>query len=426
MISETGLPVSSGKSPKSAHPILFFFFYMPFGVFSGYVTVTLAFLFSKSGVSLQQIAGLAAINLLPQVFKFLWAPLVDTTLTVKRWYLLSTLVTAATIFATGIIPINASNLFLFSCMVLISSFARSFISAAIGGLAAGTSQKLKGRMGGYCQAGNLGGGAIGGGAGLWLAQHVSYTWLPGATLALVCVLCCAGLLFISEPVSTIRAERFGKNIRNVVADVWATLKTNRGFLAFILNLLPLGTGAAGFLFAAVAKDWRSGADTVALVTGGLGGLAIIIGCLIGGPICDRVNRQKAFVLFSLLQGICCVGMAFSPHVPLMYILWTLGYAFVNGFVNAAYSSFNLEAAADGAAASKFELYSSMAYLPLYLMFWISAGAYAKWGAFGMLNMEAAIATLAAGLYLFARISVKRRRLMREDSSVPAGVPLVRD
>jgi MFS family permease len=411
MTSETGAPASSGKLPGSSHPILFFFFYVPFGVFSGYVTVTLAFLFSRSGVSLQQIAGLAAINLLPQVFKFLWAPLVDTTLTIKKWYLLSTLVTAVTIFATGIVPINASNLFLFSCMILISSFARSFISAAIGGLAAGTSQHLKGRIGGYCQAGNLGGGAIGGGAGLWLAQHLSYTWLPGLTLALVCVSCCAGLLFINEPVSTIRAERFGKNIRNVAADVWATLKTNRGMLAFILNLLPLGTGAAGFLFAAVAKDWSSGADAVALVTGALGGLAIIIGCLIGGRICDRVNRQKAFVLFSLLQGACCIGMAFCPHVPLMYILWTLGYAFVNGFVNAAYSSFNLEAAAHGAAASKFELYSSMAYLPLYLMFTISAFAYAKWGAFGMLNMEAIIAVLAAGIYLTARIVVKRRKLV---------------
>lgn len=416
MNSEAGLPVSSGKIPKSAHPVVFFFFYMPFGVFSGYVTVTLAFLFARFGVSLQQIAGLAAINLLPQVFKFLWAPLVDTTLTIKRWYLLATLVTAATIFATGIVPINASNLFLFSCMILISSFARSFISAAIGGLAAGTSQELKGRLGGYCQAGNLGGGAIGGGAGLWLAQHISYTWLPGATLALVCVLCFTGLLFVSEPISTIRVERFGKNIRNVVADVWATLKTNRGFLAFILNLLPLGTGAAGFLFAAVAKDWHSGADTVAPVTGGLGGLAIITGCLIGGPICDRVNRQKAFVWFSLLQGVCCIGMAFCPHVPLMYILWTLGYALVNGFVNAAYSAFNLEAAADGAAASKFELYSSMAYLPLYLMFWISAGAYVRWGAFGMLNMEAIIAVLAAGIYLTARIIVKRRKPVTEDVS----------
>jgi PAT family beta-lactamase induction signal transducer AmpG len=416
MNSETGLQGSSVNSPKLAHPILFFFFYMPFGVFTGYLTVTLAFLFSRSGIPLQQIAGLAAINLLPQVFKFLWAPFVDTTLTLRKWYLISTLITAATIFATSIVPIKSANLLLFSYMILLSSFARSFISASIGGMAAhGTSADLKGRVGGYCQAGNLGGGAIGGGAGLWLAQHTNYTWIPGSALALVCVLCCAGLLFIKEPVLTMRAASIRKTVNNVVNDMWQTFKTNRGLLALVLNILPLGTGAAGFLFAAVAKDWKSGADTVALVTGILGGAAIIMGCLIGGWICDLVSRQKAFVLFSLLQAACCVGMAFCPHLPLMYIIWTLAYALVNGFVNAGYSSFTLEATGKGAAASKFELYSSTSYLPLYLMFWVLGWAYTKWGAFGMLNTEAVCALIAAGICLTAKTIINRRNVMPEET-----------
>src|SRR6201996_2425669 len=118
MNSETGVAINPNKL---AHPILFFFFYMPFGVFTGYLTVTLAFLFSRSGISLQQIAGLAAINLLPQVFKFLWAPFVDTTLTLKKWYLISALLTASAIFATGIVPVKASNLLLFSGMILTCS-----------------------------------------------------------------------------------------------------------------------------------------------------------------------------------------------------------------------------------------------------------------------------------------------------------------
>ena len=362
MTSDTGSPVSSANL-KSAHPIVFFFFYIPFGIFSGYLTVTLAFLFSRSGVSVAQFAALAGINFLPQIFKFLWAPLVDTTFTVKKWYLFSTLVTAATIFATGIVPISIANLPLFSVMILISSFARTFISAAIGGLAAAIPQAVKGRLGGYCQAGNLGGGAIGGGAGLWLAGHTAYFWFPGCVLVLVCVLCCAGLLFVNEPASTIRAKAISKTLKNVFMDVWLTLKAKRGLLAFILNLLPLGTGAAGFLFASIAKDWSIGAGTVALVTGFLSGSGIILGCLIGGWICDQMNRQKAFVLFSLLQGACCIGMAFCPHIPAMFVIWTLSYALVNGFVNAAYSAFTLEASGRGAAASKFELYSSISYLP---------------------------------------------------------------
>jgi MFS family permease len=400
--------LTDASSPS--HPIVFFFFYIPFGVFSGYLTVTMAFLFSRSGVSLQQIAGLAGINLLPQIFKFLWAPLVDTTLSLKKWYLIAALITALTIAATGIVPITSSNLLLFSGMILISSFARSFISAAINGLAAhDTDDTSKGRVGGYTQSGNLGGGAIGGGAGLWLAQHTQHQWIPGATLALVCVVCCAGLFFVNEPLSTIRVKNARDTIGNVLKDIWENLKTGRGFLALILNTLPLGTGAAGFLFAAIARDWHTGADTVALVTGGLGGLAIIIGCLIGGWICDKVNRQKAFVWFSLLQGLVCVAMAFCAHTPLMYIIWTLTYALVNGFVNGAYAAFTLEATGRGAAASKFEIYASTSYLPLYFMFWISGLAYSKYGAFGMLNTEAMVALLAAGLFVAVFVAVNRRR-----------------
>src|ERR1700761_1450741 len=179
--SDRGSRHSSGRSGKS-YPVLFFFFYMPFGIFTGYLTVTLTYLFSRSGISIQQIAGLAAINLLPQIFKFLWAPLVDTTLTLKRWYLISALLTASAIFATGIVPVKVSNLLLFSGMILVCSFARSFMSAAINGLAAhNIADDRKGKVGGYNQAGNLGGGAIGGGVGLWLAQHTTLIWIPSAS-----------------------------------------------------------------------------------------------------------------------------------------------------------------------------------------------------------------------------------------------------
>jgi MFS family permease len=402
-----GPPHPSPLFEKQAHPILFFFFYLPFGIFTGYLSVTLTFLFAKSGISIKQIAGLAAINLLPQIFKFLWAPLVDTALTIKSWYLISALLTATAIFATGIVPIKASNLALFSSMILICSFARSFMSAAINGLAAhDIADNLKGRAGGYSQAGNLGGGAIGGGASLWLAQHTAFFWLPGATLALICILCCAGLFFIREPVSTIRVKSRKQTLVNVLKDIRQALKTNRGLLALLLNLLPLGTGAASYLFAGIAKDWHTGADTVALVTGGLGGLAIIIGCLIGGWISDRINKQKAFVLFSLLQALCCVAMAFCPHVPVMYIVWTLAYALINGFVNGAYAAFCLEASGRGAAASKFEIYASASYLPLYFMFWMLGLTYAKWGAPGMLNTEALFALLAAALFFGAYFRLK--------------------
>jgi len=44
-------------------------------------------------VSIGAIAGLVALSLFPQTWKVLWAPIVDTTLTTKKWFLISAVAT---------------------------------------------------------------------------------------------------------------------------------------------------------------------------------------------------------------------------------------------------------------------------------------------------------------------------------------------
>ena len=75
---------SSDSLQKHMHPSVFMFLFLPFGVMSGYVSVTIAFLFTKAGIPLVQVAPLIAMTLLPNILKFIWAPLIDTTLTVKK------------------------------------------------------------------------------------------------------------------------------------------------------------------------------------------------------------------------------------------------------------------------------------------------------------------------------------------------------
>ncbi len=241
----------SAANYKPAHPVVYLFLVVPFGLISGYVTVAFAYLFSKAGVSVEAIAALVGAGLLPQVFKFLWAPLVDASLSLKKWYVLSCIITAAGILATGIVPIKESSLPLLTIIVVVANVAASFLGMAVNGLAAhDTPDELKGRVGGYMQAGNLGGGSIGGGIGLWLAQHLTTAWMPAAILAFSCLLCCAGLFFVKEHPSTVKAEKVFKTLENLFKDIWLTLKTRLGVLAMILCFLPLGTGAASNLWSA--------------------------------------------------------------------------------------------------------------------------------------------------------------------------------
>src|SRR6476660_211281 len=106
-----------------SHPIVFLFLNLPFGVMSGYVTVTLGYLLSQGGVGTDQVAELIAVSVIPHTWKFLWAPIVDTTLSRKAWYVLTAMVSAVGIFAIGVPPANASSLRLLKWVVLVANVA---------------------------------------------------------------------------------------------------------------------------------------------------------------------------------------------------------------------------------------------------------------------------------------------------------------
>ena len=70
--------------PRRAHPMVFLVLILPFGAMSGYLTVAVAYLLSKAGVGVEQIAELVAVSFIPQTWKFLWAPIADITWSRKR------------------------------------------------------------------------------------------------------------------------------------------------------------------------------------------------------------------------------------------------------------------------------------------------------------------------------------------------------
>jgi MFS transporter, PAT family, beta-lactamase induction signal transducer AmpG len=101
------------------------------------------------------------------------------------------------------------------------------------------------------------------------------------------------LVFVPEPPPTLHSGKLTHNLTLVVRDVWATVRSRIGAIALVLCFLPLGTGAASNLWSAVSGDWHASADAVALATGVIAGMVMALGCLIGGWICDRMDRKVA-------------------------------------------------------------------------------------------------------------------------------------
>jgi MFS transporter, PAT family, beta-lactamase induction signal transducer AmpG len=407
---------------RPAHPAVFMVLCTPFGVVSGFLSVAIGYLLSQAGLSVDEIAALVAASFIPQTWKFLWAPIADTTLTAKRWYVMSCAVSALGIYAIAAMPATRESLPWLYAIALLSSFATTFLAMACESLLAyDTPHDQKGRASGWYQAGNLGGGGLGGGAGLWMAQALPAPWMSGAILAVACFACCLALLFIREPVRMPRAAHYRQDLANVVRDLWSITRSRAGMLGLLICFLPLGTGAAAGLWSAVAKDWSASADTVALVTGVVGGIASAIGCFIGGWACDRMERRNAYALFGFLLALCAIGMAAAPRTEVMYIGFTTIYSLISGLSYAGFTAIVLETIGQGAAATKYNFFASLSNMPIAYMIVVDGWAHTRWGAAGMLYTEAVIGILAIGVfYAVAKGRVTpylSRRALRQDAAV---------
>ncbi len=391
--------MSSEAAPiKAPHTSIFMILLMPFGVSSGYVGVTLAFLLAAHGMKAAAVGGLLALSVLPQTWKVLWAPVVDTTLNAKTWYVLGALAVGLTIIAMSMIRTPMAAMPLLSGLVIVSSIASSFTSMASETFMANLDPHLQGRASGWSQAGNFAGGGLGGGLGLVLAQHVQAQWVSGAALGLLCIACAAPLLWLTEVTRTHMRVKLHETLREVLRDVWSVVRTRAGLLVIVLMLLPLGSGGAGGIMTVTAREWRVNGDLVALVGGVGSGLVSIGGALLGGYVCDLMDRRTAYCLFGCLVLPVLVATAFAPRTPMVWVASSLAYGAVIAACYAAYSAVVLEVIGQGAAATKFNFMASVSNVPVTVMPIVDGVLHDKAGANAMFFGESALSVAAALLF----------------------------
>src|SRR3954469_18243692 len=244
---------------RHVHPVRWMVLFLPFGATSGFVSVTIGFIAKQHGLGDATIGGLVAINLLPHTFKFFWAPLPDTLLTRRHWYLGANIVSSITLIAIGLVPVDQGTVGLLRTLIFTNALAITFLGMATEGLMANVvSAEERGTAAGWLQAGNLGGAGVGGGLALYLAQRLG---APAAftIVALALLVCSVALVGVEEPVRRAHTS-LAASLREVVADLWDTIVRSRsGLLAMILCFLPVGAAAAiGFFFAIAGRRNNSG------------------------------------------------------------------------------------------------------------------------------------------------------------------------
>ena len=375
---------------ESTHPFVFFFLVLPYGISSGFVSITLPFVLVSAGFSVALAASIAAVGVAANLWRFLWGPVADLTLTARRWYLLGLATAAVTLLLLGFIPIQHKAIGLLMTVVFISQVAGTLIVLPVGGLMAHTvADEAKGRAAGWYQAGNLGGTGLGGGAGVWLASHFSKE-IAGGALAIAMLASAAAIYFASD-VRIVSTETIAERMRLLGRDIFDMLRLAIPLFTIVLVMSPIGAGAMNGLWSAVAPDWKAEPDRVALVAGIFNGVISAAGCIAGGWIADRVGRWWSYFGSGILMAVVAIIMAVAPRTPNAFTIGVLAYALTCGMAYAAFSAIILLAIGRGAASTKYATLSSLGNLPVVYMTASDGWVHDRFGTAWMLHSEALIA-----------------------------------
>lgn len=368
--------------------------------------VLIPFLPRKHGVLPDRIAKVIAISSIPNVWYFLWSPVVDIGLLRRHWVLIASGVSA--VCAAAAISIPTLSLGQLTILLLGGNVICMLLSSACGAVLTTLHASQRGRASGWYQAGNLGGGALGAGAAIWLADKMPLPALALSAAAMIFLPALAALFISEEAVPRMAVIPL---FRAMGRDVWDVLRAPATLMGLVFFLSPVGSAAVANLISSVGPDYHASDSQVAFVSGVAGGLLSAFGCVLGGFLCDRMNRMNAYALAGLLSAIFAGWMALGPASALTYSGGYAGYAVAAGVAYAAFTAVELEVLGRRrhAAGTAYSLLGASGNLPIVYMTWLDGVGYKHAGARGLMGVDA-LANGVGGVLLLAFAWYARRWL----------------
>jgi PAT family beta-lactamase induction signal transducer AmpG len=321
--------------------LLFAILYASEGAPIGFIWWALPTLLRSADVPVDRITSLTAVVLLPWVFKFLWAPLLDL-LRGGRWGYRAWIISMQALMAAALIPLiwidPAGGFNWWRGLLLIHAVAASTQDVAIDALAINAvGPESRGRLNGAMQAGMLTGRSVFGGGVLLIGAWLGTAGIITALVSWIVVAMMAAL-WLRQEEPTHRADSFGGALAAA-----ARMKTTWLGLAFAL-ISAAAFEATGQLAGPFLVDRNVPQTTIGIFFGIVVVAAMLSGGLMGGIISDQIGRVKT-VRWSLLGFVVFIVMlagvdaqAAAGEAGLIALLAGM-YFFVGVFTAASYALF---------------------------------------------------------------------------------------
>ena len=323
--------------------LLFAILYASEGAPIGFIWWALPTLLRSADVPVERITSLTAVVLLPWVFKFLWAPLLDL-LRGPRWGYRAWIVSMQTLMAAALMPLLSidpvSGFDWWRALLLLHAVAASTQDVAIDALAIrAVPPESRGRLNGAMQAGMLTGRSVFGGGVLLIGAWLGIAGIIGALVLWILVAMTAALwLREVEP-----PHRAGGASFLAALSAAARMTTTWLGLAFAL-VSAAAFEATGQLAGPFLVDRGVPEATIGVFFGVFVVAAMLIGGLTGGTASDRFGRLKIAALSLLgfvgfIVALAGVDVRGGAGAPALIALLVGMYFFVGVFTAASYALF---------------------------------------------------------------------------------------
>ena len=411
---------------RGPHPLRFAILILPYGMTYGFVSLTLQVLAVRRGVDEATMFAIVTSTYVVHSLKFLWAPLVDGTLTRRAWYLIANLLTGLGVIAAASMPIGPDSLVPLTIVIWAAQVGMTLMGMSCEAfLALAVPTEEKGKASGWYNAAVYAGTGSGW-LGLKLAAWLPEGWMVGLVYAAVMLPCALPLIGLDVPRAAEHAPKLGAAMRQLIRDLVGLARSRTGLTGLIIALTPVGAGALQNAFSSVPGRWGiappyeldlfglvlNADDVIGLATGVFGNLLSAAGALLGGMLADRVVRRLGYAATGFTMALCAIAMAILPREPWVFVVFSSVYNLLTGLALAFFTAWVLETIGHGAVVTKYTIFASLANLAIFYTgeadaFALDRGGH-TWGTTAMLATDAAF-TLAGCTLLVAMFVAMRRR-----------------
>jgi MFS family permease len=331
------------QSSKSK-TILFTILYASEGAPIGFIWWALPTLLRTKGIEIDTITTLTSLLVLPWIFKFIWAPLVDTYRS-DKWGLKHWIISSQLLMGFALLPVlfidPMENFSFFAVLLFCHAFFAATQDVSIDAMAINyVPKEERGKINGYMQAGMLSGRSLFGGGTILLTELFGWELIIILMISFIWVSLI--LVFFVKEASRVKKSSLN-DFKTNFANAFKEKNTWTGISFALVSAAAFE--AAGALLGPYLVDKEVSQQVIGLFFGIFVIAAMVIGGIAGGKISDRIGRVKALKIF--LSGVVISVLVLAlyeeilpdGYITLLIIHLTILYFFIGLFTSASYAFF---------------------------------------------------------------------------------------